>query len=101
MRKLALLGLLSICVAGCGPVDNPVEVTPPPAVEELRSMLTGLAESGESVGSGGMVISEHIETIRKTDAAKADKLQKSADDLMGASSPAKVKALAKDMLSNL
>ncbi len=100
-RFLSLL-LLGFCLVGCGgPNDTPIEVTPPAATEELKAMLTDLASSGEPVGSGGMVISERIEEIRKTDPAKADALQKSADNLMGASDPSKVKSLAKEMLSNL
>ena len=94
--------LLGLCLVGCGGVDDtPIEVTPPAATEELKTILTDLASSGQSLGSGGMVISERIEEIRKTDPAKADKLQASADNLMGASDPAKIKSLAKEMLSNL
>jgi hypothetical protein len=102
MQKFAAMSLLGLCLMGCGgPADNPIEAKPPAAIEDLRNMLTELEKSGQSIGSGGMVISEHIEEIRKTDAAKADKLQKSADDLMSATAPAKVKSLAKEMLSNL
>ena len=102
MRKFAVVTLLGFCLVGCGgPDDTPVQVTPPSATEELKTILTDLASSGQSLGSGGMIISERIEEIRKTEPAKADALQKSADNLMGASDPAKVKSLAKEMLSNL
>jgi hypothetical protein len=102
MHKFVAMSLLGLCLIGCGgPADNPIDAKPPAAVDALRDLLTGLEKSGQPVGSGGMVISEHIEEIRKTDPAKADKLQPSADNLMGASSPAKFKSLAKEMLSNL
>ena len=79
MRNILCLLFLVSVIAGCGPNDTPVAVTPPAAEVELKGILEGLAESGESLGSGGMVIGENIEEIRKTDSAKADKLQKSAD----------------------
>lgn len=101
-KTVAVL-VLSLVIAGCnsGPEDNPVDVVPPSAVESLRTGLTQLAETGQSIGSGAQTFQQYIEEIKKTDSAKAAKLQEGLDALMPLQDSAKIKAKAKEMISNL
>lgn len=78
-----------------------MEATPPAAEEELRTVLTELVETGEPLGSGGMIIMEQVEALRETDSAKADALAGQVDGLMAEQNPAQVKAKAQAMLDEL
>ena len=100
---LMALGLMLVVasLAGCGGAgDAPVNVTPPASTEQLKAALNDVAQSGQ-LGSGGMVIEQEIETIRATDAAKADMLQKGYDELKAATSPEAAKAKAQELMSKL
>ena len=69
-------------------------------VGEAKIVLNEIGESGV-VGSGVMLIESGIDTLRETDAAKADALAKSLEELQGLKDPAAIKAKAKEMASQL
>jgi hypothetical protein len=94
---------LAVCllsaVLGCsGSTPAPeANIAPPSAAKPL---LEAVAASGE-VGSGIMQIREALDGMKKTDAAKADKLLKELDELQKMGSGEAVKAKAKAMASQL
>ncbi len=103
MRQFALVvALVGFAAVGCGGDGGQVmEASVPPAEAQMKSMLEKAAESGESMGSGAMILQEGIDSIRERDAAKADALQKEYEELSIATEPAKVKSSARAMLDKL
>jgi len=103
MRALVLLCLVVIATTiGCGgDPDVSVPASVPPAEQQLSSMLTSAAQTGEPLGSGAMILQEGINSIKEKDAAKGQALQADYDNLMSETNPAKVKSLAQSMLDTL
>lgn len=104
MRAKQFFGLVLIALmVGCsgGAENTVVESAVPPAEQQMRSLLENLAKTGESMGSGGQIIMEAIENIKKTDQAKGDSMQAEADKLMSSTNPAEIKKLAAAMLEKL
>jgi hypothetical protein len=88
-------------LVGCGAVsDSPVNVTPPPSTDQIKTVLNDVVQTGQ-LGSGGMTIESEIETIRATDPAKADALKKDYEELKAATDPSTAKAKAQQMMSKL
>lgn len=100
LRSLAVLSLLVVFL-GCGDSSTVVESTQPAPEDELRTVLTGLIESGEPLGSGGMILQDSVQEIREKDPAKADALSSILDDLISEQNPAQLKSKAKAMLEKL
>ena len=104
MRAKQFFGLVLIALmVGCsgGAENTVVEATIPPAEQQMRSLLENLAKTGESMGSGGQIIMEAIESIKKTDQAKGDSMQADADQLMTTTNPAEIKKLASSLLEKM
>lgn len=93
------LGLVVGC--GTGPADNPVDVNAPSPEENIKEVLNGIIESGQSPGSGGYTIQQEIEAIKADDPAKAAKLQPLYDEIITLNNPSQLKAKAKEMLEIL
>jgi hypothetical protein len=100
--KLWIALLLAAFVVGCGSDANDAEitVTPSPATDNIRAVLTDLAATGQ-MNSGVGSLSADIGALRDTDPAKADALQKDYDALTTLQNPAQIQAKAKEMLSKL
>src|SRR5262245_39042133 len=99
--KFLTFALVALSLAGCtGGGDAPVKVTPPASTDQIKAALNDVVQSGQ-LGSGGMIIEQEIETIRASDAAKADALKKGYDELKAAKDPASAKAKAQEMISKL
>lgn len=103
MRQLAfVVALLGLGAVGCGGDGGQVmEASVPPAEVQMKSMLEDAAKTGQSMGSGAMILMEGIDSIRERDAAKADALQQEYEELSIATEPAKVKSSAQAMLDKL
>jgi hypothetical protein len=104
MRAKQFFGLVLVALmVGCsgGAENTVVEATIPPAEQQMRSLLENLAKTGESMGSGGQIIMEAIESIKKTDQAKGDSMQADADKLMTTTNPAEIKKLASSLLEKM
>lgn len=98
-RWISLLG--AFLLVGCGPVgDSATTVTPPASTDNIRAVLTDLSKTGE-MNSGVMMLESNIETLRQTDAAKADALKKGYDELKALNDPNQIKAKAQEMLGKL
>lgn len=69
-------------------------------ITDLKTGLEGIEKSGR-IGSGFGSLKGAIIALRKTDAAKADALEKDLNDLAALSDPAKVKAKAKEIIGKL
>jgi len=102
LKTCAGLALLvsALAVTGCGPSSTPVDVPNPPATAAIKQNLQGAVETGQ-LGSGMMAIDNEIEKLAATDAAKAAELKKEFAAVKSASSPAQVKAKAKEMMDKL
>lgn len=103
MRNLAFICILAIAASiGCGgDPDVSVPVAAPAVEQQLSTTLTAAAQTGEPLGSGGMILQQGIESIKEKDPAKASALQADFDLLMSETNPAKVKSLAQSMLDKL
>jgi hypothetical protein len=101
VKRIAAAFLLA-SVVGCGAVtdDAPKTVTPPTSTEAIKAVLTDLAATGQ-MSSGVMTLETEIEKIRATDAAKADALKASYEELKAMNNPAQIKTKAQEMLSKL
>lgn len=98
--SFAVLTLLLVFV-GCGETQTAVEATQAAPEDELRLVLDGLIQSGEPLGSGGMVLQDSVQAIREKDPAKADALSSLLNDLVAEQNPAQVKSKAKAMRDKL
>jgi uncharacterized protein YycO len=99
--RFASLLLAVAVVCGCeGPRGKAVKVTPPSHVENAKSALKDMVSSGQT-GSQIMMVTESVQEIKKTDAAKGDALLKDLDELNKAKTPDEVKAKAKAMIDKL
>ena len=101
--KYLCIALLLGVVVGCstGPADNPVDVNAPSPTESIRSILEGIIETGEPIGSGGYTIQQEIDAIKAEDPAKAAALQPFCDEIITINDASKLKAKAKEMLEVL
>ena len=75
-----LMLLLVVCLIGCGPSETTKKVEPPAAQDQIKMALQNVAETGE-IDSGLMVVSDKLEEMKATDAAKAEELLKDLADL--------------------
>lgn len=93
--------LLLALIAGCGQEGVAVDAQEEPAVEEIKSTLLAISESGV-VGSGGYSLQQQIERLQESDPAKAEELSKQVTELEQLDGqPAKVKAKAKAIAEGL
>lgn len=90
--------LIGVSLVGCGGVES-TAVTPPPP-PQAKALLSDVANSGE-LGSGASMIRDSLESLKATDAAKAEELLKELDELEKMSDAAKIKAKAKAMSEKL
>ena len=92
----------SMFVVGCGPTQGEkIPAKASPVLDQVKSMLQSASENGQPLGSGGMIFSEYLVGVEKTDAAKAKALQAEFDSLMSASAGADIKAKAAALLKKL
>ena len=99
MRIGMIFSLLLVAfLTGCSNEPAPVTQTqgPPP----VKAALEHIANTGE-MGSGMMEVENGLNELKKTDAAKADKLLKEFADLQAAKDPETVKSKAKAMADQL
>ena len=93
---------LALIAPGCGERVQEKEIQVKAATDPLsvpRSILQRYAE-GQALGSESTSFTYLVETLRKTDAAKADVLKQGFDDIQKAN-PAARPQLAKDVLQKL
>lgn len=102
-HALLLAVALGATAVGCGtgPADNPVDVQAPSAVEDMKTVLQGVIESGQPLGSGGYTLQQNIEELKKTDPDKAAKLQPLVDEMITINESGRAKAKAQEMLDIL
>ncbi len=98
IRSLMLVAL--VAAIGCGGGPAPETVTPPSQMDNVKTMLQGIADSG-TVGSGVMDLQAAIETMKSTDPDKASTLDKSVTELMALSDAAAIKTKAKEIIDSL
>ena len=89
-----------LSVFGCGPSSTPVDVPNPPANAAIKQNLQNAVDSGQ-MGSEQMAIDNEIDKLATTDPTKAEELKKQFAEVKAASSPAQVKAKAKEMMDKL
>jgi hypothetical protein len=102
MRRLGLLvGLSVVALAiGCGDTGgSAAKKGPAPSSASAKTALEDMAKTGMRT-SGTMAVGDYINSLRKTDAAKADELDKDFKDLGNANGDA-LKAKAKAMADKL
>ena len=96
--------VLVLCVGfvfnGCNSKGIPVEVIDSGAKVTLKQNLANAAESG-ALGSEMILIEQSLERLSSEDAAKAAELNKIYDELRKATTPAAVKAKAKEIIGKL
>ena len=102
IKELALTAFfcLGLALAGCGPSSTPVEVVDSGAAATIKQNLAAAADSG-TLGSEMMAIEQSLEKLASDDAAKAATVKKLFEELKKATTPAAVKAKAKEILSKL
>jgi len=95
--------VMSLAVAGCSQGSRPEQTIEVKAsndpLELPRSVLRQYA-AGQPMGSEAAGFEAMIETVRKSDAARADLLQKGLADIQAAN-PAARSAMAKTLLDKL
>jgi hypothetical protein len=99
---IIIIGLCLTGAVGCGggveeTTEKVIVITPE---ERLKAMMEQSAKDGQPLGSGGSVVTEAIEEIKKKDPAKGAALEEAAKDL-NQQDPNKIKASAKAVLSKL
>lgn len=97
-KLVALAAIMLFVGCSAGVQDNPVEVTPSGANAKIA--LEGIAESGQ-LGSDVMTIEDDIASMKESDPAKAEALQKDLDELKSMGKPADIKKKAKEMVEKL
>lgn len=101
---ILLLCMPAIALTGCGekPIENVTKVDVPPPLEQLKTTLQQVVDSGKPLGSGATVVQSLIDqAFFQTDKEKAKSLSAELDKLMALTDAAKIKQAAKDMLSKL
>lgn len=99
MRIGMMFSLMLVAfLLGCS--NEPAPVTQTPGPPPVKAALEQIANTGE-MGSGMMEVEQGLNELKKTDAAKADKLLKEYSELQLAKDPADVKAKAKAMADQL
>ena len=96
--------VLVLCVgfafSGCDSRGIPVEVIDSGAKATIKQNLASAAESG-SMGSEMILIEQGLDRLSSEDAAIATEVKKIYDELKKATTPAAVKAKAKEIISKL
>jgi len=101
-RLLTLAALGALCL-GCSKGGERVDTKGmPSAAERIKTALKGIADSGELTSAVDGVRME-LNDLRKTDAAKADAVDKGLDELskISAGQSDKIKAKAKEIMDKL
>ncbi len=99
-RFLGVL-VLATLVLGCSQGSRPVRVQGPSPAENAKKALQEVVNTGE-VGSGLADVDTYLTDLKKTDAAKADALQKDLTALQASGGKAdQAKAKAKEMMDKL
>ncbi len=98
IRSLMLFVL--VAAIGCSPGPAPEAVQPPSGVENAKTVLQGMVDSG-TAGSGVMQLQSAISEMKSSDPEKASALEQGAKELSTMSDPAQIKAKAKEMLDSL
>lgn len=99
-RRVLSLAVV-LCVGGCGRSGpEKVQVQVPPPAQQLRALLETYATSGQ-LDSGVVAIREQIDTLRATDAAKADELAADLAKFETLKAADAVKKQAESMLKKL
>ncbi len=106
LRRALVLGLsvVGLWALGCGGGNQlapPPEGPPKSAVSELREWVQGVAETGELDSFVEEGLPEAIEELKSEGVSNVDEIEKLANELAAASSPAEVKAKAKALLEKL
>lgn len=102
----AILLLFVMMCVGCGDGGNGAADSDEPdtnnitSTADMKSALETIAQSGE-MGSAAMGFRETLDGLKKTDAAKADKLLSDLEKLEKATTPAETKKIAKQMADQL
>jgi hypothetical protein len=105
MKRLGLWVALSVAalVIGCnqgGSTSPSSQKGPPPSAASAKAALEGMAKSGMA-GSGMQAVNSYITSLRTTDAAKAEALDKELKDMLKGGSPDALKAKAKALADKL
>ncbi len=95
---LCVVALVVGCNRGGGTSSSSSLQSAPPSAANAKAALEGLAKDGR-IGSGTQAVSSYISSLRATDPAKADALEKDYKELSGLiknqeAFKAKAKALA-------
>lgn len=98
IRLMLLVAL--VAVIGCNSGPAPEKVQAPPQIDQIKTALQGMAESGQA-GSGVMQLETLVSELKAQDADKAAALQPGVDELKTLKDPKAVKAKAKEMLEKL
>lgn len=91
-----LAGLLAGCTGG----QRSERVTPPAPTSMVKMALESIAASGE-LGSATDEVQSQLESLKSSDAAKADALLAELKELTGLTDPAAIRAKAKAMADKL
>jgi hypothetical protein len=97
------LPVLVLALAGCGSSIKEEKVTPPTVTpkEAIQKVLTMVAETGQ-VGSEIGGVMPDVQTLKASNAAVGESLQKGLSELMSMSgNPEGAKAKAKELLAQL
>jgi hypothetical protein len=98
-----LLVLFSSVSVGCnsGPDNNEVvQIKDFDPVAEIKKGLEGIKSSGR-IGSNFGALKGNLIDLKKTDAAKAESLEKELNDLAALSDAAKIKAKAAEIIGKM
>lgn len=96
----SLSSLLLAGAIGCGGANIPETPVTPSAPPPVKAVLMDVANSGE-LGSAASTIRENLETMKATDAVKADALLNELTELEGLTDPDEIKAKASAMAEQL
>lgn len=106
MKRLGLwlvVVLVTASLIGCGGSGGkpPAPPSPSAAAAAAKAALLGVAESGQ-IGSGMMSVTDYIDSLKATDAKKAEELSKEMQQLGKLSAtPDALKAKAKEIADKL
>lgn len=102
-NAFALLVLSALCACGCGRSQPSASSGGQPDLNTVRNVLEQLAKGGEPSGTQLMGMRMGLEGLKKTDPAKAQALDKDAEEIMrlAQKNPQAVQAKAQEMLKKL